>query len=786
MKNLKRTLLAVAISTISLNASATMLAVGPPNLPSPPGNGFPAWYEDDTGLFLDQCIADANDPGGLQLAACLLNLSPEIPPYVFPSNYPVETFYFRATSKLALGNKKMSYVSGVEGSFGTGVVLPGQQVTFTRIRIMTGVPEDGTYTVTHPYGKEVFNDVVAGSINRDIFWTEDTGLGAVGDFTVALSGRVGPFLERTDQAGNKLGPVTLNGAQFLSDGVGTEFVTNSPFGTNYVLVCGKTALGNDIILGTATADGTALVGGTCAREDTFSLTGRLHDHVAKPIPTPLTFGGTTYDRDATGTYIDAYAKVGRQVAGAPAPILTAAGANFTPVKMVGPNSKNEYYAQDIVVPNGEVPSLLTVTNNAVNPTSSVQTKVVDVVTVNSADYNPTTNILTVTANSSDKGYGTSPAPSLIVLGYPTALPVPAGDPLDPSIVAFDIFLPAGSIPPDTITVQSSAGGLRTLHVGKGLHPKFSNPGAPYAADDSFPVGVNTLVAGSAAVTIPVVANDRVNALTPITADSLKLVTLPKLGIAAVLPGNVLTYTPGSQAGQDTFTYSIANAIGQSNNATVIVDIVAPVGGPLPSAVADGPINVIKLSTKVIDVLANDKGNGGTLNPASVTIVPGSVVGGVATVNTATGAVNFVAGNVANPLANATTAGTAGFDYTVANTSAQRSVKAHVAVNVASPEVVAIAAGSQCVARQNKWTMSGTSTATANNIITFYNTSIPPVNPLPSQIIGNVSVGLATAATGAGAWTLTAVGAAGAPACVTPISYRTSYGSTRNSIAVGIK
>jgi len=185
-------------------------------------------------------------------------------------------------------------------------------------------------------------------------------------------------------------------------------------------------------------------------------------------------------------------------------------------------------------------------------------------------------------------------------------------------------------------------------------------------------------------------------------------------------------------------------------------------------------------------LANDKGNGGTLDPASVQIVPASAVGGTATVNPAAGFVTFVAGNVANPLANATTASTAGFDYTVANTSGQRSVKTHVTVNVASPEVVVLAEGGQCVARQNKWTMNGTCTATANNIITFYNTATPPANPLPSQIIGNVSVGLAPTATGAGAWTLQAVGTAGAPACVTPISYKTSYGSTRNSIAVGIK
>ena len=76
---------------------------GPANVPSPPGNGFPKWYQDLNGLVLDFCLPDATDTGA-QTTACLLTGRRST--YVFPTTFPDEAFYFRATSGLDHGRRQ--------------------------------------------------------------------------------------------------------------------------------------------------------------------------------------------------------------------------------------------------------------------------------------------------------------------------------------------------------------------------------------------------------------------------------------------------------------------------------------------------------------------------------------------------------------------------------------------------------------------------------------------------------------------------------------------------------
>ncbi|HQR29204.1 MAG TPA: hypothetical protein PLL32_02265, partial [Anaeromyxobacteraceae bacterium] len=259
-------------------AAATMLAfasaaladlnrVGPANVPSPPGHGFPAWYQDLNGMVLDLCIPPAygaNDPQGLQETACLLAAPPALP-YTFPTSFPDELFYHRVVSNpIALpGGGKAILVLAVEAAFGSGAPQAGQQVVFTRIRVTSGVPFDGTYRVTHPYGTETFENVVSTGSNRDIFFTEDIGI-APGIFTDALTSRVGPFLQHVEDTlidpatgvpfvpfpgGPAAQPLVLPfdpvtgfipgvSRYFLGDGVTPRYITGSPFGTNYFEICG--------------------------------------------------------------------------------------------------------------------------------------------------------------------------------------------------------------------------------------------------------------------------------------------------------------------------------------------------------------------------------------------------------------------------------------------------------------------------------------------------------------------------------------------------------------------
>src|SRR5690349_19269548 len=84
-------------------AQAVLLDVGPTNLPSPPGNGFPFWYRDTNRLALEPCLSKAALPSG---PACVLLADPGFNPalpIVFPTNYPIETFYFVSDAILNVG-----------------------------------------------------------------------------------------------------------------------------------------------------------------------------------------------------------------------------------------------------------------------------------------------------------------------------------------------------------------------------------------------------------------------------------------------------------------------------------------------------------------------------------------------------------------------------------------------------------------------------------------------------------------------------------------------------------
>jgi hypothetical protein len=758
----KHTIAAIALSTLSLSANADLARVGPTNLPSPAGHGFPNWYQDLNGTVLDLCLPNASDPGAAQQNACLL-VGPGLPdpPYSFPNNFPDEAFYFNATSLLDMpSGKRATLVLALEAAFSIGPVAVGDQIVFTRIRVFAGVPEPGTYTVTHPYGVDTFPvDAVSASGNRDIVFSEDIGV-ARGDFNGALTSRVGPFLQRADNLGAPAGPVTLNGAQFLSDGLGTEFVTGSPFGTNYFEICGVRDDGTDIVLGDQGASG------TCLRSDQFSLMGRLHDFVANPIPSPLDIYSSFYKRDAAGTQVDVYARNTKLLPSQPDPSLTAAAINIAPVKMVpfGPTALGEFYSQGLVDPLGALPGPVSVINSADNPPSIFTKHAVDVVTAASANYSGQT--LTVIATSSDKGFGIDqPPPALTLEGYSgtAASTNNANDPAEMILTANNI-----PTPPDTVTVKSTAGGSGTFPVAR---PQIiigggtvSAPGVPLALDDAA-----AAEAGGAAVDIPVTANDVANPAAPITSVQLIGAAIPAGSGSASINGAVITYTPGSANGDVTFQYTATNSVGQSNPATVTVTVSPSAAGPAPIVNPDGPVNVAVNQSTVIDVLANDSGNGGTLNPASVLV---SNVTGTAVAPTvdATGKVTYTAG---------ATAGTFGFDYTVANDNGQISPSAHVTVTIVDTENIQVTT-SQCKvinATSGEWRVAGTSTVQSNNNIQLYLTASVPADLNTNKLGAAVPVA-------AGAWDFRAKPG---PACKTPISLRSSAtGATRSNIAVNLK
>ena len=199
----------------------------------------------------------------------------------------------------------------------------------------------------------------------------------------------------------------------------------------------------------------------------------------------------------------------------------------------------------------------------------------------------------------------------------------ANDPAEVTLTATGIVTP-----PDTVTVKSAAGGSGTFTVARnqasaGATGAALTAGVPLALDDAA-----AAEAAGPAVDIPVTANDVANAAAPITSLQLVGPAIPAGSGSAAITGTSITYTPGSVNGDVTFQYTASNSVGQSNVATVIVTVAPSAAGPAPIANADGPVNVAVNQSVVIDVLVNDSGNGGTLNPASVSV--SNVTGGTTT------------------------------------------------------------------------------------------------------------------------------------------------------------
>jgi hypothetical protein len=747
-----RSILMAGMLTIAATAQADLARVGPVSNVATGGNGFPLWYQDLSGRVLDLCLPNAVDAGGAQLNACLLvPPGPPAPPYIFPTNFPDEVFYFRAVGDpidMGLG-KRAVIVLALEAAFANGAVANGDQMVFTRIRVTAGVPEAGTYTVYHPYGVETFTGVESGVGNRDIVFSEDVGLVA-GNFTDALHSRLGPnYLMPADSTGAQLPPVSVNGALFLSDGTASVNVTGSPFNQNYVMICGVRDDGTDIPLGTAGASG------SCVRSDLFALTGRLHDNVASPIGSPLDITRATYSRDSvSGTRIDVHASVAKVLASQPNPLLTAAAESAAPARMVGPDALGAYFTQALNVPSGSIPGSVTVTNSADNPPTPATAKVTDQVTISSAEFNATTGILRVIAASSDKGFGASPAPTLTLQVPGSTVPLAAGFASIPGI----------RVSPLTVTVASAAGGVaraEVLSTGMGTYA----PGSPLARDD------NALaVASGSPVAINLIGNDVFATTGAATVTILPGLT-PGMGtLSAPSASGVVTFTPSALTGTATFKYTVTQAgiAGASNPATVTITVAPPAGGT-PLAVADSVANPVNVGASIgIDVTANDSGNGGTLSRG--TVLTSNVTGGTTSVNTTTGVVTFTAG---------TTAGTFGFDYTVANTNGIRSAPAHVTVTVIQPEQVAIVAAS-CRISTREWRLTGTSTITVNNAITAYNTATAPIAPTAAQTIGSSPVL-------ANSWDIRVRPGAACPTTVNPrVSLRTSIGTVVNNVPLTIR
>lgn len=352
---------------------------------------FAAWYQDTHGRTLDLCLSKVESSRVADSFMC--NLLPSDvfdvnQPIAFPANFPDEAFWFAAEATFSDGNLDLLYVSGLEAAFNGGVPLADDQVSFARIRIRVktdSAADIGRYTVTHPYGVEVF-DVTNPGEPLDINMTRDIGIGTPGDFHGALKGDIGPFLRSVKAPYMEINPDTGAIERFIGDPNVLDEVTGSPFGTNFVRIDGPNNFHAETRL--------------------FAITGKLSDI---QLPTPLLVERATYSRDSTGTQVQQHLFVQAP----PPPATVTYPYSGSTGAMVGDALGHWYGWDNLSNPSGAAPTA-DVSIEASNPAdpsnlpSSQHAPLVDMVTISSAEYRIDANgdgnegVLTVKASSSDE------------------------------------------------------------------------------------------------------------------------------------------------------------------------------------------------------------------------------------------------------------------------------------------------------------------------------------------------------------------------------------------------
>ncbi|GER22263.1 hypothetical protein NCCP1664_07600 [Zafaria cholistanensis] len=392
----------VVMGEVTTANTDTLKGVGPAG-----PYGFPVYYEDASGLKLEQCL-DANEAMCDPAFLVGEGLDPERPLHIgttaAESNWPGESFYFQseAVADTTAGGDA-TLVMALEATFANEEPKDGDQVVFGRLRIRVDTPAAGTYTVTHPYGVDTFEvDTPADGIN----FTEDI-TPAPQNFGLALRSRIAPFLQST------AGPVETDTGTYLADPAVPTAVTGSPFETNFFRVTGP--------------DGQVI-----AETDQFTLLGKVSTNSGiDPV-------SATVSEDGDGMFLNVHARAGANDA------ITVSGEGLAETTLAaGGADGTDYFAR---VPLTSVPDKVTLLNESDKPVATKTVTVTDLVTVTGAIYSTASQELVITATTSDA----VESPQLSYGGQALA---------DGRLTVSGL-----AIPPASVTVTSAAGGSDTAPV----------------------------------------------------------------------------------------------------------------------------------------------------------------------------------------------------------------------------------------------------------------------------------------------------------------------------------
>ncbi len=337
------------IGIVAALASGRMAAAQSPTFgPLMAQNGFPESYSDGHGLDLALCLADPN------MCMLLQSVADPVDGLAFPLNYngtfPSESFYWAATATMDTNNGGQALlVLALEASFTSGLVLPGEQTTFARMRLRVDNLQVGPiYTITTPYGS--FPAFASRTGRRGINFTQDFGL-VPGDFSLALQSNMFPFL-RWDGG---LPIVDGQGHRFIGDPNIPHRVTGSPTGNNVFRIDGPNIGGPGI---------------NTISTDLFLVAGV--EHVPAPVaafranvttgtaPMPVAF--TSLSTGAIGTYNWTFGDGGSARSRNPAHVYTVPGTYTVGLTVTGPGGSAST-SQVGLVHVAPPPPLLTLSRN---------------------------------------------------------------------------------------------------------------------------------------------------------------------------------------------------------------------------------------------------------------------------------------------------------------------------------------------------------------------------------------------------------------------------------------
>jgi len=393
--------------------------------PTSAQTNFPLYYSDSNGLALELCLTapDTGPPcffdpviGGNALSAA--------------TGFGGEAFWFLSEASIDEPAVSGLLVMAIEAAYGAGDPTPNDQVSFTRIRIrvdvLNGTPA-GTYTITHPYGVNTYAGIAACATDPGEFCdvinaTIDVGIGAPGDFTGALKGKIGPFLTM-DPADTNYASIRLAWPDYIGNSDTLVKVVGSPFGTNYFRIQGP--------------------GGIDLTQNLFTLMGKFYTGT---IPTPLTVDRASYSRSAAP---DNPGQINLFATSAALAALTVSGDGIPSTPLAG-DGTGRFFLHIPLASATTIPATLTVTadNSATFPNNtqtSIPAPLTDFVNVGKAQYNPVSGDLTIEAASGDEAL----PPVLTAAGFE---------------LTGGLLVLSTTTPSSIIQVLSSAGGAEARKV----------------------------------------------------------------------------------------------------------------------------------------------------------------------------------------------------------------------------------------------------------------------------------------------------------------------------------